>query len=321
MRTRHNKRTWSRLILAYENGQRLELPTDGPRFPTGRLVSDAVLPSPPATPVVVEPLYFGDEQLGFLVLEAGPMEGAIYENLRAQISSALQGSRLLQQVQQYTARLEQRVAERTAELIQTVHLLEMEISQRQQAEEAIRQLNEGLELRVVERTQQLEAANRELEAFSYSVSHDLRAPLRAINGFSNMLLEDHAAQLDKQGQLLLEKVQTAGQHMGHLIDDLLKLSRLMRSEMHRQEINLTILVHEVVASLQQGQPERQVEWVDSGGDGGLCGRGLVAGGARKPAAQRLEVHRPPGIPAHRSGCPPASRRPHGLFCARQRRRF
>jgi light-regulated signal transduction histidine kinase (bacteriophytochrome) len=137
----------------------------------------------------------------------------------------------------------------------------MEISQRQQAEEAIRQLNEGLELRVVERTQQVESANRELEAFSYSVSHDLRAPLRAINGFSNMLLEDHAAQLDKQGQLLLEKVQTAGQRMGHLIDDLLKLSRLMRGEMHRQEINLTILVHEVVASLQQGQPERQVELV------------------------------------------------------------
>jgi PAS domain S-box-containing protein len=117
-----------------------------------------------------------------------------------------------------------------------------------------------LDRRVKQRTAELGAAMRELEAFSYSVSHDLRAPLRAIDGFSQALLEDNGAQLDAKGQEYLGRVRGAAQRMGTLIDDLLRLSRVGRAQLARQPLALDEIARTVAADLQKMQPERKVDW-------------------------------------------------------------
>jgi len=122
-----------------------------------------------------------------------------------------------------------------------------------------------LEERVAERTAALAAVNKELEAFAYSVSHDLRAPLRGMDGFSQALLEDYASQLDATGQDYLRRVRAGSQRMGYLIDDLLKLSRLTRTEMQWERVDLSALAHEIAADLRRTQPERQVEFVIADG--------------------------------------------------------
>ncbi len=140
-----------------------------------------------------------------------------------------------------------------------------DVSAREQAEEEIRQLNINLERRVLERTDELQAANRELEAFSYSVSHDLRAPLRSIDGFSQALLEDYADQLDDQARDHLNRIHGATQRMGHLIDDMLTLSRVTRTEMHRESVDLSALAADVLAEFQKSTPGRKVDWrIESG---------------------------------------------------------
>ncbi len=108
---------------------------------------------------------------------------------------------------------------------------------------------------------ELAAVNKELETFAYSVSHDLRAPLRGIDGFSQALLEDYSDRLDEQGREYLGRVRAATQRMGHLIDDMLILSRVTRSEMKRETVALSALARMVMAEVQKTQPERQVEFV------------------------------------------------------------
>lgn len=115
-----------------------------------------------------------------------------------------------------------------------------------------------LERRVAERTSELEVANKELEAFSYSVSHDLRAPLRSIDGFGQALLEDCTDRLDDQGRHYLQRIRNATQRMGELIDDLLKLSRATRAEIRRQPVDLTQTAQTVIAELQRAEPSRKV---------------------------------------------------------------
>ena len=155
--------------------------------------------------------------------------------------------------------LEQRVEESATELNRAVDLLEEEIKLRRQVEEEVRRLNEELDTRVQQRTSQLEAANRELEAFSYSVSHDLKAPIRAIDGFSRILMTEHTAQLDAEGRRLLEVICTNTKIMGHLIDDLLALSHLGRKRMRKTLFNLGALSRQVFNSLKIMAPKRNIQ--------------------------------------------------------------
>jgi len=139
------------------------------------------------------------------------------------------------ELQRYATDLERRVEERTHEL---------------------QDRNESLRRNAAE----LLAANTELDAFAYSVSHDLRAPLRSIDGFSQILLEDYAARLDEAGRETLHRVRAASQRMGTLIDDLLKLARVTRAEIRTEDVDLSGMARDIVADLQRTTPERQVEF-------------------------------------------------------------
>ncbi len=153
--------------------------------------------------------------------------------------------------------LEKRVQERTGKLAASNAEMIREVAERKRAEDDIRKLNAQL----VQRSAQLEASNKELEAFSYSVSHDLRAPLRGIDGFSQAVLEDYDDKLDDSGRSYLQRVRAASQRMSQLIDAMLNLARLTRAEIHTQTFDMSAMAHSILDDLQKMEPEREVECI------------------------------------------------------------
>ncbi len=160
-------------------------------------------------------------------------------------------------IRQARDNLEKRVQERTAKLASSNAELIREVSERKRAENDTRSLNSQL----VQRSAQLEASNKELEAFSYSVSHDLRAPLRGIDGFSQAVLEDYDDKLDDSGRSYLQRVRAASQRMSQLIDAMLNLARLTRADIHTQDFDMSSIVAEILDDLQKMEPEREVTCV------------------------------------------------------------
>lgn len=146
---------------------------------------------------------------------------------------------------------------------------------RRATEDEIMKLNFELEESVEQRTAQLTAANKELEAFAYSVSHDLRAPLRSIDGFSKALLDDYLDKLDAEGRDHLKRIRKASQRMGQLIDDLLKLSRLTRGDMLIEQVDLGAMAREVVGNLQAADPGRSIKVVIQENIVGVADRKMV----------------------------------------------
>lgn len=139
------------------------------------------------------------------------------------------------------------------------------IIKKMQVDVELKAYREQLEDLVAERTAQMETSNKELESFAYTVSHDLRAPLRTIDGFSQVLLEDYLEKLDDTGQDFLTRIRKGAQTMGQLIDSLLHLSRMTRGEMSRETVNLTTMARETAREFDEHEPERNVEWVIESG--------------------------------------------------------
>jgi signal transduction histidine kinase len=136
----------------------------------------------------------------------------------------------------------------------------LDVTEVRTAQLALQQLNDELESRVTERTRELAQANRELEAFAYSVSHDLRTPLRSIHGFACVLEEEEAGQLSDAGRKHLKRIQDGSRRMGQLITDLLSLTHLNRARMHQEPVNLSELALSIAGELRRSEPQREVDW-------------------------------------------------------------
>jgi signal transduction histidine kinase len=206
------------------------------------------------------PLQVGTQIIGTLDVQSERAAAFGYEDipvlrmLADQIAIAVRNASLYDRVTRFNERLEQVVQERTEEI--------------ERAYQALGRTNEALERRVAKRTARLEEANQELQAFAYSVSHDLRAPLRAMGGFARILIQEYASQIPSEAQGYLNRVRDSAQHMSQLIDDLLAFSCLGRRESHVQTVSPRDLVAQILQDLRAEQRDRDVEVVI--GDLPLC---------------------------------------------------
>ncbi len=207
------------------------------------------------------------EKQQILDLLISTYEGAV------QINEELEAKQ--RELQEAKETLEAKVAKRTAELAWANDRLQIELAERKRAEDQVKKLNEDLENRVAERTAQLAAANEELDAFSYSVSHDLRAPLRHIDGFAHLLIQNHILQLTPEARQHLELIREGTQKMGRMIDDLLNLARLDRHSMVLRMTALNSLVDIVVQDLKPEVAGREIEWRVGSLSSVKCDPGLV----------------------------------------------
>ncbi len=205
---------------------------------------------------------------GLVVLKLRGVSGELENQVRHRTAALNNSNRQLEieiserklaeeTIRQARDNLEKRVQERTGKLAASNAELIREVAERKRAEDDIRSLNAQL----VQRSAQLEASNKELEAFSYSVSHDLRAPLRGIDGFSQAVLEDYDEKLDDAGRSYLNRVRAASQRMSQLIDAMLNLARLTRAEIHSQTFDMSAMVKSILEDLQKVEPDREVECV------------------------------------------------------------
>ena len=236
------------------------------------------------------PIVFGDRKIGHIFLRADlatekslwnryliilicimliSLFIALYVGTKLQntitrpVRNLVNAAKKVTQSNDYSIRVNEHGAAEIQEFVNAFNTMLNRIAQREEerdtAEHELKKHRDHLEELVHERTAELEASNKELEAFSYSVSHDLRAPLRSIHGFCQMLLEDYSEVLDSNGQDYLQRVQTSALNMGNLIEDLLQLARITRSDFNKQKLNISELAEETIDKLKQQEPERRVD--------------------------------------------------------------
>lgn len=204
------------------------------------------------------------------------------EILRAKVSVFVELYKITEQVRQQAedlrlahSELEQRVRDRTEELAAANQALQVEIRERQRVEESLRQLNLRLEEHVSERTAELVTANQELEAFTYSVAHDLRAPFRQIHNYVELLQDEFASTLPGEAQGYLKRIGSKSQEMGQMVDQLLNLFGMVRKTFEFSEVDLNELVRELVTSLKADAAERAIIWEIGNLPTMKCNYGLV----------------------------------------------
>jgi len=219
-----------------------------------------ILPITTLMPFVLGALRTQGERAGLYQREMGL---AIFVTINIAIMAIIiwRNARSLNRIDARRREGEAQIQSNIIEMRRANERLQAEISRRQEAQEALRLANESLENKVLERTNRLQEANQELESFSYSVSHDLRSPLRSIDGFSRLLLEKSADKLDETERKYLDCVCTNSKHMGHLIEDLLNLSQVTRCSLTLREVDLSALALEIIDDLRRMSPERKVDVV------------------------------------------------------------